>query len=301
MNTEQTIISYLCYVLLFLSPIVFISLIWKTSPYGRYLAKKEEETSKEETSSTTTEEEDKQFRQEVKIETVTKNEECDTKETYIMASKFVLPARWAWVFMESPAFYVTAAVFYGLATKDIRSSPVNNGLVWLMLVHYFQRSFIYPLLIRGGKPFPVSTFFQAMIFCALNGYIQGRSLSLNEYPRDWFVRDPRFVIGVCLFGLGMTINIHSDYVLRNLRKPGETGYKIPYGGMFRFVSAANLLGEIIEWWGFAVACWSLPALTFAVFTMSNVVPRGWQHHHWYKEKFGNEYPQERYAIIPLLL
>jgi hypothetical protein len=27
----------------------------------------------------------------------------------------------------------------------------------------------------------------------------------------------------------MVINIHSDHILRNLRKPGETGYKIPRG------------------------------------------------------------------------
>lgn len=29
--------------------------------------------------------------------------------------------------------------------------------------------------------------------------------------------------------VGMLINIHSDHILRTLRKPGETGYKIPRG------------------------------------------------------------------------
>lgn len=28
------------------------------------------------------------------------------------------------------------------------------------------------------------------------------------------------------------------------------------GGMFEFVSGANYLGEIVEWTGFAIACWS---------------------------------------------
>ena len=32
-----------------------------------------------------------------------------------------------------------------------------------------------------------------------------------------------------MFVAGMIINIHSDHILRNLRKPGETGYKIPRG------------------------------------------------------------------------
>jgi 3-oxo-5-alpha-steroid 4-dehydrogenase 1 len=55
---------------------------------------------------------------------------------------------------------------------------------------------------------------------------------------------------------GMWINIQSDGILRNLRKPGETGYKIPRGGLFRYVSGANFLGEIVEWSGFAIAAGS---------------------------------------------
>ena len=36
-------------------------------------------------------------------------------------------------------------------------------------------------------------------------------------------------LGVTMFFVGMLVNIHSDHILRNLRKPGETGYKIPQG------------------------------------------------------------------------
>lgn len=35
--------------------------------------------------------------------------------------------------------------------------------------------------------------------------------------------------GFLLFVVGMTINIHSDHILRSLRKPGETVYRIPQG------------------------------------------------------------------------
>lgn len=38
-------------------------------------------------------------------------------------------------------------------------------------------------------------------------------------------------LGVCLFVLGMGINIHSDYLLHQLRKPGEVIYKIPQGNV----------------------------------------------------------------------
>ena len=39
------------------------------------------------------------------------------------------------------------------------------------------------------------------------------------------------ISGCVMFVCGMTINIHSDHILRNLRKPGETGYKIPKGNI----------------------------------------------------------------------
>lgn len=35
--------------------------------------------------------------------------------------------------------------------------------------------------------------------------------------------------GIIIFFAGFAINIHSDHILSHLRKPGETGYKIPQG------------------------------------------------------------------------
>lgn len=87
-----------------------------------------------------------------------------------------------------------------------------------------------------------------------------------------------FIIGVLLFGLGMFINMHSDMLLRRLRKPGETAYKIPYGGAFNLVTgsvistleahfvAANYFGELTEWLGYTIAMWDVAALQFFVFT-----------------------------------
>ena len=98
----------------------------------------------------------------------------------------------------------------------------------------------------------------------------------------------------------MTVNVHSDRVLRNLRKPGETGYKIPRGGAFDLfgVSAANYFGELLEWLGFAVACWSSAAgWGFFICTFCNLGPRAHQHHQWYLRKF-DDYPPTRRAIIP---
>ena len=88
---------------------------------------------------------------------------------------------------------------------------------------------MYSLSIKNGKPMPFQPFMSAVLFCVLNSCAQTRTLGhFAQYPEAWLM-DYRFVTGVALFFTGMAVNIHSDYILRNLRKPGETGYKIPKG------------------------------------------------------------------------
>jgi protein-S-isoprenylcysteine O-methyltransferase Ste14 len=93
------------------------------------------------------------------------------------------------------------------------------------------------------------------------------------------------------------VNLHADAVLRGLRKPGETGYAVPHGGTYRFVTSPNYLGEIVEWVGFAIAAQSYAALAFAVFTVANLAPRARSHHRWYREKFA-DYPTSRKILLP---
>ncbi|XP_056443255.1 3-oxo-5-alpha-steroid 4-dehydrogenase 2-like [Gadus chalcogrammus] len=111
---------------------------------------------------------------------------------------------------------------------------------------------------------------------------------------------PGDVCRLLLFFAGLIINIHNDHLLRSLRKPGEVHYRIPRGGMFEFVSGANYFGEILEWFGYAVAVWSLPAAAFFLFTSCTIGPRAIHHHRFYQQQF-KDYPQSRTALIPFLL
>nr|XP_009932723.1 PREDICTED: 3-oxo-5-alpha-steroid 4-dehydrogenase 2 [Opisthocomus hoazin] len=164
--------------------------------------------------------------------------------------------------------------------------------------YFFNRTFIYPFFTRG-RPFPLQLLFFGMLFCIYNGFLQGYYLIYcAEYPNDWCT-DIRFTSGLLLFLLGMGINIHSDLLLRQLRKPGEVTYKIPQGGLFTYVSGANYFGEIVEWFGFAIATWSLPAFAFAFFTLCCIGPRAYHHHRYYLKTF-TDYPKSRKALIPFV-
>ncbi len=158
------------------------------------------------------------------------------------------------------------------------------------------------MLMRSGeKEFPAVLILMAMVFNGANGYVNGYYLfRLSElYSPSWLL-DSRFFIGAFIFLWGMYVHIHSDHLLRNLRGPGETEYKIPYGGMYRFVSAPNYFGETIQWCGWALATWSLAGLSFAVFTAANLIPRALSHHKWYAKTFP-EYPHKRKAVSPFIL
>jgi 3-oxo-5-alpha-steroid 4-dehydrogenase 1 len=132
----------------------------------------------------------------------------------------------------------------------------------------------------------------------LNGYYLAELAPTEKYGPEWLTA-PSTIIGASLFIIGLIINWRSDHILINLRKPGETGYKIPKGFLFKYVSSPNLMGELIEWIGFAIMAWNLPALTFVVWTFANLVPRAKNHHDWYQRKF-KDYPKERKAIFPYI-
>ena len=42
------------------------------------------------------------------------------------------------------------------------------------MAHYFYRTFVFPLRMRGGKAMPIGLCALASLFCLGNGYLQGR-------------------------------------------------------------------------------------------------------------------------------
>ena len=211
--------------------------------------------------------------------------------------------RLGWIIMESPAIWWFTIVLLSVSNRDVTGQNYAAWILWsLWMVHYVNRGLIFPMRTRTtGKQIPILIVVFALSFQLVNGFLNAMALGQlsNQNVPQWLAQ-PNVLIGLAVFLLGWLINLRSDEVLLNLRSPGETNYLIPTGGLFKWVSCPNFLGEMILWSGWAIMCWNLAALSFAIWTVANLLPRALAHHRWYRENFVG-YPANRKAVFPGLL
>lgn len=210
-----------------------------------------------------------------------------------------IPTRWSWVLMEFPAS-LGFALFYFLGERALDVVPLIFFAMWQ--AHYFHRSFLYPFQ-RNVKPggttplmIPLSGLFTNLGIAFINASILTWVAIRADYTTNWLA-DPRFLLGVAVFAVGFYINRKADAILKNLRQPGETGYRIPHGWLYEKISCPNYFGELLIWGGWAIATWSWAGVVFLLITAANLVPRAYANHAWYKQQFG-DYPQHRRAVFP---
>lgn len=215
--------------------------------------------------------------------------------------------RLGWFLMELPA-PVSFCLFYFQGRN--RAELVPLVFLGMFLVHYLNRGFLFPLLMRSPRgaraSFSLTVVVVGWLVTTLHGYLYAWFIVElgTQYTPSWLT-DPRFLAGLVLYYGSLALNIHSDAILRNLRTraevaAGEKVYRIPKGGLFRFVSCPSYLTELTAWAGFALCTWSLGALFVLAISLANLVPRAFATHRWYLERFP-DYPRDRKALIPLLL
>ncbi len=213
-------------------------------------------------------------------------------------TKFLMNSKYAWLVMEAPAPLIIA-LFFLININVLNITQLLLYLIWQS--HYLHRTFIYPFTLRhSNRPFPVVIVIFGFLFNIVNAYLNGNSVIVNasQYSIGWLT-DIRFVVGVFLFFAGYIINRHSDYLLYKMKKQQNNGYNRPDGGLFRWVSCPNYLGEIIIWTGWAIGTWSPAGLAFAFWTIANLAPRAFAYHRWYQQQF-TDYPANRRALIPCI-
>ena len=209
--------------------------------------------------------------------------------------------RLAWTLMEAPVFLVMLYIWF---TSPLQWALPQFVLFGLFQLHYFQRSFVFPWLMTGRSRMPLAIMSMGIIFNVLNGIMQGGGL--YWFPNPNFSEGAAYLLrwnsllGILLFIVGLIVNWHSDYVIRHLRKPGDTRHYLPQRGMYHYVTSANYLGELMEWTGFAIAAATPVAWVFPLWTAANLVPRAHAIHKRYRQEFGNDAVGNRKRVIPFV-
>lgn len=207
----------------------------------------------------------------------------------------------AWVMMECPVFFVMCFLWLK-SDRTFEAAPLAIFIIFQW--HYFQRSFIFPFLLKGKSKMPIVIMAMGMIFNTMNGFIQGIWIFFfspaDMYTPAWLTSG-WFIAGTIIFFIGWGINMHSDYVIRHLRKPGDTNHYLPKKGMYKYVTSANYFGEIVEWLGFAILTKSFAGLLFLWWTIANLVPRANSIYNKYKVEFAGEFDEKKLKrVIPFI-
>lgn len=206
----------------------------------------------------------------------------------------------AWILMEAPVFFV---MLYMWASNGTPTTLPAFLAFLLFELHYFQRSFIFPLMMKGQSQMPVAIMLMGIIFNVINGLLIGTSLftlppsAYNDGAA--YLTHPTAIAGIAIFFSGMGINLHSDHVIRHLRKPGDNRHYLPQKGFYRYVTSANYFGELVEWTGFALLCSTPAAWLFVVWTAANLVPRAAAIHKRYRDEFGDAVGSRK-RILPFV-
>ena len=208
-----------------------------------------------------------------------------------------IDARWGWFWMELPALVTFPAIYFASGNSHL----VGNIAVTLWLAHYGHRTLVWPLIVlKPGATVPSGMWLSGATFNVINGVLLGVYLGYAaDYAESWLA-DPRFGVGLALVVGGAALNVWADYRLLLLRERSEGHRVLPKGGAFNYICCPNLAGEILEWIGFALLTWCLPALAFALWTIANLVPRAIWRRNWYRASFPS-FPENRATLIPGLL
>lgn len=201
-----------------------------------------------------------------------------------------------------PAIYCCRAQIYGAGFEP---QPIQTAATVFWFSHYLKRileTFFVHNFSHGTMP--IMNLYRNCgyywSFAAWCGYF-------ICHPKYTAVSETQQAIGL-VFGVLMEIsNLYCHIILKNLRKPGTTGYQIPRGFLFDFpgITCANYFAEIMSWLGFNIATQSVAGYVFMVCGGGQMIEWAIAKHKRLKRTFdgkeGREKYPRRWVIMPPFL
>ncbi|BFY99766.1 hypothetical protein BsWGS_02804 [Bradybaena similaris] len=203
-------------------------------------------------------------------------------------------------------FYTRPAVIYGADASLKPYAPVVHIAAGCWTFHYAKRLLETLFVHRfSHATMPIFNILKN------SNYYWGFAAFIAYFVNHPLYTPPMFgkkqVYGALAVFLQAELgNFSVHLALRNLRPPGTTERRIPYGGtnpftwLFSLVSCPNYTYEVLAWLSFSVMTQSLPAALFCVAGLYQMTVWAKAKHQNYIKEFKN-YPRSRKAIIPFLL
>lgn len=152
-----------------------------------------------------------------------------------------------------PLFFFLPHIFYpGQKVAPLEDRPlVQKIAVAYWVFHYAKRIFeTYFVHVFGHATMPIRNLFKNCSY--YYGFAAYVAYFVN-HPKYTAPNEMQSIICFALAMLCQFSNLRCHVILKNLRKPGERGYKIPSGFLFNYITCANYFAEIWGWILFTIA------------------------------------------------
>lgn len=191
---------------------------------------------------------------------------------------------------------LTAVVCYNAM---FRPDSAYHVVLFAAFVAHFGKRVVEVLFVhRYSKPMGPGT---ALLIGGLYSYFAvsahfQQNIFLSPLEGDTMPLLP-LLFGGFIFLLGQAMNLYHHLLLRNLRKTGDTGYAVPQGGLFGYVTCPHYFFEILAWIGYAIMARHLSIWGIVIIIAAYLAGRARQTREWYLEQVPG-YPEERKALVP---
>lgn len=216
--------------------------------------------------------------------------------TYIRGKsvlKVEVPDRIAFILVHSSGLIIFMILFWKCKYTNMLSFPAI-----IYIIHYAHRVGVYPFSRSlKSKPWPLeSVLYYSLVNC-ITGYTIAFMIIFDYKALALFVK----ILLTVLVGLSAFCAAVHDYQLSFLRAAGDSGYRIPSGLCFKWVSCPNYEFEMLQW--IFYACYfhlGTPVISFVLWQFANLSARSKSSHEAYQKIFLSKYPEKRTAMIPFL-
>lgn len=205
--------------------------------------------------------------------------------------------------------YSVLDILFGTSRKLLVSPDCAFLAMTLLAFHCWKRLYeSYYVNVFSDKKINISHYiigyvhYVGAILCIIgesDGFFRDSTtpIILNKLP---------FLHKICaiVFLWATLQQLKSNFILGNLRKSGNIvvsdAYKIPYNGLFEYISAPLQLTEILIYLTLSIILWESSTFHYVtLWVVTNQVDCAIMTHKWYQETFKN-YPKNRKILIPYL-